>query len=130
MSEPLWLDLSTALGIHEMMIAQYGGSSGVRDMSVLESGLMRPRNRFHYGTEDLHELAGGYAFGVVRNHPFVDGNKRTGFMLSAVFLELNGWELTAPEAEAVTFTLGLADHTVSEKRYGDWLRDNSMASAS
>jgi len=123
--EPRWISLEIAHAVHTSMIAQHGGDASVRDAGVLESGLMRPRNRFNYGTHDIHELAAGYAFGVIRNHPFVDGNRRTGFMLAAVFLSINGWELTAPEDQAVEYTLGLAAHEIGEKRYAAWLRINT-----
>ena len=90
MKEPRWLDRAECLAIHDLMLAQYGGLGGVRDESLLESALAKPRNRFAYEHASTAELVASYAAGIVHNHPFLDGNKRTGFMLAATFLELNG----------------------------------------
>lgn len=125
MSDPIWIRQNEALAIHEMMLAQYGGSDGVRDPDMLLSALDRPKNLFHYGEPDLPDLAASLAAGVVLNHPFVDGNKRTGFMLAAVFLEKNGYSFTASEVSAAQMTLGLASKEVSETEYAAWLRDNA-----
>jgi len=125
MSEPVWLERDDALGIHELMLAQYGGLAGVRDECLLESALARPKNLHAYGTESIPALAAVYASGVVKNHPFLDGNKRTGFMLAATFLELNGFELTASEESVVTQTIGLAASEVTEEQYAAWLTADS-----
>jgi death-on-curing protein len=125
MTEPVWLDRLDAVGIHDMMIAQYGGLAGIRDEGLLESALARPRNHYVYGEQSLHVLSAMYGAGVVKNHPFVDGNKRTGFMLAATFLELNGWVFTATEESVVTHTLGLAAGEVSEEEYAVWIAANS-----
>lgn len=125
MSEPIWMDLVDALAIHEKMIAQHGGSSGIRDQGLLESALARPQHRNHYESAALPELAASYATGVVLNHPFVDGNKRTGFLLAAAFLEINGWRFTAEEADAVIQTLALATGALAEAGYAAWLTANS-----
>ena len=127
MKEPVWLDREDALGVHDMMLAHYGGASGLRDSGLLDSALSRPLNHHAHGEQSLHALAALYAAGVVRNHPFVDGNKRTGFMLAAVFLEINGWELTADEESVVQMTRGLASGKVSEEEYRAWLESNSRA---
>lgn len=124
MSEPLWLDREAVLIFHEDALREHGGATGVRDESLLDSGLSRPRNAFAYGEADLCELGGLYAAGVVKNHPFVDGNKRTGFLCAAVFLEINGLRLTASEADVVAMTLALAVGEADEHVYAAWLRDN------
>lgn len=125
MSEPIWLEREDALGIHDLMLAQHGGLAGIRDEGLLESALARPKNRHAYGAESIPALAAGYASGIVKNHPFLDGNKRTGFMLAATFLELNGFELVASEESVVTQTLGLAASEVTEEQYAAWLTANS-----
>jgi len=123
--EPLWIDREDVLAIHDMMLAQHGGMVGLRDAGLLESGLNRPRQIFTYEKPSLHQLAAAYAHGIVQNHPFLDGNKRTGFMAAATFLEVNGLEFTATEADVVIATLALADRKMSEKEYSAWLHANS-----
>jgi death-on-curing protein len=125
MKEPYWLTREECLGLHEMMLSQYGGSEGLRDDNLLESALAKPRQLFAYGKPTMPDLAASYVFGVVKNHPFIDGNKRTGFMLGAGFLERNGYEFHANEAEAAVRTLALAAGEMSEKEYAAWLKANS-----
>lgn len=125
MKEPRWLDREECLAIHDLMLAQYGGLGGVRDESLLESALAKPRNRFAYENASIADLAASYAAGIVHNHPFLDGNKRTGFMLAATFLELNALQFTAPEVEVVEQTLGLAANAIDEKQYAAWLAANT-----
>lgn len=122
---PTWLDREDCLAIHESMLAQHGGLSGIRDENMLESALAKPRNLFVYDTPDIAAMAASYAAGIILNHPFLDGNKRTGFMSSAAFLELNGHELTATETDAVIQTLALAAGALEESGYAAWLRANS-----
>ena len=100
MKEPHWFSREECLALHDMMLADYGGMSGVRDDNMLESALAKPRQLFAYGKPTLAEMAAAYAAGVVKNHPFLDGNKRTGFMLGAAFLERNGHEFFAAEVDA------------------------------
>lgn len=125
MKEPLWIDREDALAIHDMMLAQHGGLAGVRDMELLESGLNRPRHLYAYEKPSLLDLAASYAHGIVQNHPFSDGNKRTGFMVAATFLEVNGMELTANEADVVLSTVALAERKMTETEYAVWLGENS-----
>ncbi len=108
------------------MLAQYGGLDGVRDEGLLESALNRPRHLHGYGGPTLCELAASYAGGVIRNHPFNDGNKRTGFMLAAAFLEINGTRLTATEEEVYRQTLTFAAGEIDEARYAEWLSRSSV----
>jgi death-on-curing protein len=106
-------------------LANFGGADGIRDRSLLESALARPRNLFVYGDPGIPELAAAYTTGIVKNHPFVDGNKRTGFLAGAAFLELNGLRLTATEPEATQIILGLAAGNVSELQLAAWFQENS-----
>jgi len=125
MREPYWLSREECLALHDLMLSQYGGLAGVRDMNLLESALARPEQFFSDGKPRMADLAGIYAAGIVRNHPFLDGNKRTGFMLGAAFLELNGFTFQASEADAALRTLALAAGEITEAAYADWLKANS-----
>jgi death-on-curing protein len=122
--EPHWLTRSECLLLHDMMLDQYGGCSGIRDAGLLESALARPQQLHHYGKPTMPEMAAAYTAGIVKNHPFLDGNKRTGFMMGAGFLERNGYEFLASEAEVVIRTLALAAGEMTEAAYADWLRAN------
>ena len=125
MKEPHWFSREECLALHDMMLADYGGMSGVRDDNMLESALAKPRQLFAYGKPKLAEMAAAYAAGVVKNHPFLDGNMRTGFMLGAAFLERNGHEFFATEVDATLKTLALAAGEMDERQYGEWLATNS-----
>ena len=125
MKEPYWLTRSECLLLHDMMLDQYGGCSGIRDEGLLDSALARPQQLSHYGTPSMPEMAAAYTAGIVKNHPFLDGNKRTGFMMGAGFLERNGYEVTASEAEVVIRTLALAAGEMTEADYAAWLETNS-----
>jgi death-on-curing protein len=125
MTEPYWLTRDECLALHDMMLSHYGGMAGVRDENMLESALAKPRQQFHYGQPTMADLAAAYAAGIVNNHPFLDGNKRTGFLLGAGFLERNGFEFFGTEEEAVLRTLALAAGELSESLYAAWLKENS-----
>ncbi|WP_225206278.1 type II toxin-antitoxin system death-on-curing family toxin [Novosphingobium huizhouense] len=120
--EPVWLDGRIALAIHDRQLAEHGGPSGVRDMGALESALARPRNQWDYGEDDFCRLAAGYAFGIARNHPFTDGNKRTAWVIARTFLVLNGVEITFVAIEAVAAVQALAAGELSEEELADWFR--------
>jgi len=122
---PLWLSRQAIEIIHDEQLVEHGGAGGIRDAGLLESALARPQNLFAYGEADICVLAAAYAAGIVRNHPFVDGNKRTGFLAAYSFLAVNGLELGAPEAEAVVMTLDLASGGMPEPGYAAWLRDRT-----
>jgi death-on-curing protein len=122
--EPDWLPVEIVLDVHSELLAIFGGADGVRDMGLLESAMARARNKFVHGDEDLASLAAAYAFGIARNHPFVDGNKRTAFAAILVFLGLNGTEFLVPEAQATAMMLSLAAGEVSEELLARWIRDN------
>jgi death on curing protein len=123
--EPQWVLRETVLALQERLLAEFGGLGGLRDEGLLESALNRPRHRFLYDKPDLFELAAAYAFGLVRNHPFIDGNKRVGFSTAIVFLETNRLEFRADEADAALQTLALAAHELDERGYAIWLKTNS-----
>jgi len=125
MKKPYWLTRGECLALHDMMLAQYGGCSGIRDEGLLESALARPQQLHHYGSPNLAEMAAAYTAGIVKNHPFLDGNKRTGFMMGAGFLERNGCKFFASEADVVIRTLALAAGELTEAAYADWLKANS-----
>ena len=125
MKEPVWVALKTIEAMHPMLLAEHGGAPGLRDLGLLESALARPRQIFAYSECDLPQLAAAYVAGVVRNHPFVDGNKRTGFMTGYVFLERNGLHFTAPEAEAAQAVLELAAGSIDETGFAAFLRDHA-----
>jgi len=114
------------IAMHSEQIAEHGGSLGIRDTGLLSSALARQQNQAAYGKPSVFDLAAAYAFGLIQNHPFVDGNKRVGFLAAYIFLELNGWELMASEAEAVAVVLALARGEMDEAGFSDWLKDNSL----
>jgi death-on-curing protein len=125
MKEPVWLNRTDGLAIHDMMLAQHGGLAGVRDEGLLESALAKPQNLFAYGSPTLADLAASYAAGIIHNHPFMDGNKRTGFLMAATFLELNGLIFSATEESVVETTLMMAAGELREAGYAAWLKRNS-----
>lgn len=118
----VWITRDEILAIHDMMLAQYGGRTGLRDPALLESALNRPRHLARYRRVGPHALAAAYAVAIMSNHPFVDGNKRTGFMAAAVFLESNGLTLTASEESVVQHTLAVARGDETAAGYARWLR--------
>lgn len=126
MTEWRWISEALILAIHDEQLAEHGGGLGVRDMSLLQSALTRPLNRAAYSEVDLFDLAACYAFGIVRNHPFVDGNKRTGLVAAALFLLDNGWEIETSDEATVTTMLRLSEGSMSEEEYAAWLRSNSI----
>jgi death-on-curing protein len=125
MREPVWVLREVVFTLHEQSLAQFGGSAGIRDAGLLDSALGRPRHLLAYGKPTVFNLAASYAFGLVKNHPFIDGNKRTGFIVAVTFLELNGLRFGAGEVDATVRTLALAAGELSEKAYSEWLKVNS-----
>ncbi len=121
MNEPQWITKEEALAFHVMLLVRFGGIDGIRDEGLLESALSRPQQLFHYEKPTLFEMAASYAHGIVKNHPFLDGNKRSGFTVAGLFLEMNGYSLQAPETEAVIQTVALAAGDVSAAHYAQWL---------
>jgi len=125
--DPIWVLTSVIEAIHDAQLAEHGGASGTRDAGLLESALARPKNLHAHGQTDICLLAAAYAARIVRNHPFVDGNKRTAFLAAYVFLGLNGLDLTADEIEAAEAMLRLASGEVKEDMFADWLRRHARA---
>ena len=121
MTEPVWIDIGVVLAIHDEQIAEHGGQAAVRDRGLLESALARPKNQFAYGEHALLRLAASYTFGISRNYPFKDGNKRTSLVVAELFLMLNGFELTATDAECVTTFLQLAAGDLTEEQLTQWI---------
>ena len=124
MTEPEWLDLDIVLDFHAEQLALFGGADGIRDLGLLESALGRPQNKFAYGETDLAALAAAYGFGIARNHPFVDGNKRTALASMIVFLNLNELALAAPQEAATAIVLSLAAGEVTEDLLARWIADH------
>jgi death-on-curing protein len=118
----VWVESDIVLAIHEEQLSEHGGADGVRDMGLLESALARPQNLLAYGSPDLADLAAAYAAGIARNHPFVDGNKRTAWVVAETFAELNGAEIAADDASAYEAMLGLAEGRIDEKAFAAWMR--------
>jgi death on curing protein len=126
-TEPEWLSKALILAIHDEQLAEHGGGTGVRDDGLLESALARPQNRLAYDAKaDLATLAAAYAFGLARNHPFIDGNKRTAFVAAELFLDLNGMTLAANDEDCVLTMLRLAAGEIEENVFAAWLRANAV----
>lgn len=126
-SQPEWIALELALAIHDRQLAEHGGGEGTRDQGLLESALARPINAWAYGADDLATLAAAYAFGVARNHPFIDGNKRTAWVLARLFLRLNGQILDFQPGDAIRAMLALAAGETSEEELAAWFRERIAA---
>ena len=127
MDDPTWISVEMAIAIHRRQLAEHGGADGVRDQGLLESALSRPRHLFAYSdpTPKAPQLAAAYAFGIAKNHAFVDGNKRTAAVVCETFLVLNGCELTATDAEMYPVFLAVASGDLSEEQLVDWLIQNT-----
>lgn len=130
MKEPVWVSKRIVLALHEELVAEHGGASGLRDEALLDSALARPRNLFSYGDGDLFVLAAAYIHSLVSNHPFIDGNKRVGYVTGGIFLERNGKVFNATEEEATAIMFALADKKVKEEALAIWLEKNSGKGAS
>ena len=129
MNPPIWIEKSLVLAIQSRLLVEHGGASGIRNEGLLESALDNPKNLYSYGNPDLYDLAVAYITGLVQNHPFVDGNKRIGFMAGYIFLARNGKELIADEAEAAQIILDLASHSIEEIQLKRWLIENCVDEA-
>lgn len=127
MSAWRWLDRAVLIAVHEMQLAEHGGGAGLRDAALLESALAKPLNQAAYGEPDACALAAAYGYGIARNHAFIDGNKRTAFVAVELFLRLNGWQLTASDAECVLTMLAVAAGDITESEFADWLRAHAAA---
>lgn len=122
--EPEWIGADVALAVHDRQLAEHGGAQGVRDPGLLESALARPRNQWDYGRPDLPALAAAYAFGIARNHPFADGNKRTAWVMARLFLALNGVTIAYTPEAAIAIVLALAAGELGEEELAEWFREH------
>jgi death on curing protein len=129
MSAWRWVDRAVVLAVHEMQLAEHGGGEGLRDAGLLDSALARPEHLAAYGEPDTAALAAAYGYGISRNHPFIDGNKRTAFVAVELFLRLNGWQLVADDSECVLTMLGVAAGDISEDAFAAWLRQRVVSRA-
>ena len=120
----VWLSRELVLAVHDEQLAEHGGATGVRDEGLLESALARPLNRTGYGDPDIAELAAVYALGLIKNHPFIDGNKRSGYVALELFIRLNGLRFPISDADAVIMTLRLAAGDIAETEFIAWVRSN------
>ena len=127
MTEPIWLTREIILAIQAELLARFGGLDGIRDPGLLDSALGRPMQLLNYGEPTLFDLAACYAHGIVKNHPFLDGNKRAGFMAAYAFLGINGFQLEAPEEQAVLHTLALAAGELDADAFSAWLAQSCSA---
>lgn len=118
----IWLTKDLVTAFHLRQLAEHGGGSGTRDLGLLESALERPKNKMNYGEPDIADLAAAYAYGIARNHPFIDGNKRTALVASFSFLYLNGYTVVTSQAENVNTFVGLASGKLSEDELAAWFR--------
>jgi death-on-curing protein len=122
MNEPVWISREVMLAVQEDLLARFGGLPGLRDEGLLESALQHPRQLFHYQNPALVDLAAAYAAGIIKNHPFLDGNKRAGFMAAYIFLGANGVDVETTEEDVVLHTLALAAGELDEAGYASWLK--------
>ncbi len=125
----LWLNSAVVIAVHEAQLAEHGGGAGVRDQNLLASALSRPQNLAAYGKPDAADLAAAYGFGISRNHAFIDGNKRTGFVAAEMFLILNGYLLTADDASSAVIMLAVAAGDISEAEFAAWIRLHAVKKA-
>lgn len=134
MRDWVWLNPHVLSAVHEAQLTEHGGAAGTRDAGLFESALGRPQNLAAYGlpdgsAPDVADLAAAYGYGISRNHPFIDGNKRTGFVASVLFLSLNGFDLDASDADSVLTMLAVASGDITEAAFADWLRRHAVATA-
>jgi death on curing protein len=120
--EYIWVLPEIVYALHQRQLAEHGGENGVRDEGLLESALARPQNLLAYGEPDLAALATAYAYGIAKNHAFIDGNKRVAYVTARLFLVLNGFDLAAPQEEKLEMMVKLAESTMTEEEYADWVR--------
>ena len=125
MNDPVWLDRAVIIAVHGEQLAEHGGSAGIRDAGLLDSALTRAANQLAYGHPDIADLAAAYGFGIARNHPFIDGNKRTAFVAVELFMAINGYVLNAEDADCVLTMLAVAAGELDEPAFAAWIRERS-----
>lgn len=121
----VWLNSAVIIAVHEAQLAEHGGGAGVRDQNLLASALSRPHNLAAYGNPDVSDLAAAYGFGISRNHAFIDGNKRTGFVAAVMFFRLNGYQLVVDDASKVLTMLAVAAGDITEIEFASWIRTHA-----
>ena len=126
MISPIWIEEAVVIAIHRRQLAEHGGSDGIRDKGLLESALFRPKNQLAYGNPTIFNLAAAYGYGIAKNHPFVDGNKRTSYVVTRTFLKLNGYDIQASAIEKYQLWMGLADSQINETKLAKWIKEKSI----
>ncbi len=126
MISPIWIEEAVVIAIHRRQLAEHGGSDGIRDKGLLESALFRPKNQLAYGNPTIFDLAAAYGYGITKNHPFVDGNKRTSYVVTRTFLKLNGYDIQASAIEKYQLWMGLADSQINETQLAKWIEEKSI----
>ncbi|MBF2014432.1 MAG: type II toxin-antitoxin system death-on-curing family toxin [Rivularia sp. T60_A2020_040] len=126
MTVPVWVEESVVIAIHCRQLAEHGGIDGIRDKGLLESALFRPKNQLNYDNPNIFDLAAAYGYGIVKNHPFVDGNKRTSYVVMRTFLKLNGYDIQASEMEKYETWMYLASSQINEVQLADWIERKSV----
>ncbi len=123
---PIWVKESVVIAIHRRQLAEHGGSDGIRDKGLLESALYRPKNLFNYGNPTIFDLAAAYGYGISQNHPFIDGNKRTSYVVMRTFLKLNGYDIQASAREKYQTWMRLANNQINEAELANWIEEKSV----
>lgn len=126
MMAPIWIEEAVVIAIHRRQLAEHGGSDGIRDKGLLESALFRPKNKYNYGNPTIFELAAAYGYGIAKNHPFIDGNKRTSYVVTRTFLKLNGCDIQASAIEKYQMWMRLASSQINEAELVKWISEKSV----
>ncbi|MGB3694927.1 MAG: type II toxin-antitoxin system death-on-curing family toxin [Spirulinaceae cyanobacterium] len=126
MTSPVWIEALVVIAIHSRQLEQHGGSEGIRDEGLLESALFRPKNQFNYGNPTIFDLAAAYGYGLTNNHPFIDGNKRTSYIVMRTFLRLNGYNLQASAIDKYETWIRLANNQINEAELASWIEEKSV----
>ena len=127
MIAPVWVEDAVVIAIHRRQLAEHGGIDGIRDRGLLESALFRPKNQYAYGNPSIFDLAAAYGYGIAKNHPFIDGNKRTSYVVMRTFLKLNGYDIQASTVEKYEVWIRLADSQIDEIDLAKWIESKSVA---
>ena len=126
MNTPIWIEETVVIAIHHRQLAEHGGSDGIRDKGLLESALFRPKYQFNYGNSTIFSLAAAYGFDLAKNHPFIDGNKRTSYVVMRTFLQLNGYDIQASAIEKYETWISLANNQINEAQLANWIEEKSV----